>query len=154
MLKAVPIELKAANDFVSRLHRHHAPVHRDKFRVAAIREDGELCGVVQIGRPVSRKLDDGKTAEVVRLCTDGTHNACSFLYARAASAAKALGYQRIITYILEAEDGASLRAAGWKYDGMTSGGSWDRASRPREQKAPICRKKRYIKILGGHSDGT
>ena len=147
MLKAIPIELKAANEFVSRLHRHHAPVHRDKFRVAAIRDDGELCGVVQVGRPVSRNLDDGQTVEVVRLCTDGTRNACSFLYAKAASAAKALGYHRIITYILVTESGTSLKAAGWYYDGMTSGGSWDRPSRRREQTAPICRKKRYIKIL-------
>lgn len=147
MLKAIPIELKAANEFVSRLHRHHVPVYRDKFRVAAVREDGKICGVIQIGRPVSRNLDDGMTVEVVRLCTDGTKNACSFLYARAASAAKALGYQRIITYILETESGASLKSVGWIFDGMTNGGSWDRASRPRDQKAPICKKKRYVKYL-------
>ena len=76
-------------------------------------------------------------------------HACSFLYARAAAAAKALGYWRIITYILESEDGTSLKAAGWIYHGITSGGTWDCPSRPREQKAPVCRKKRYIKYLGG-----
>ena len=32
-MKAVPIELKDANAFVELLHRHHAPVVRDKFRV-------------------------------------------------------------------------------------------------------------------------
>lgn len=152
MLRAAPIELKAANEFVAKLHRHHKPVHRDKFRVAAMNGD-KICGVVQIGRPVSRNLDDGQTVEVVRLCTDGTRNSCSFLYARAASAAKALGYRRIITYILESEDGTSLKAAGWIYDGMTSGGSWNCPSRPRNQKAPICRKKRYIKYLGGAENG-
>lgn len=29
-MKAVPLELKDANAFVEKLHRHHAPVHRDK----------------------------------------------------------------------------------------------------------------------------
>ena len=32
-MEAVPIELKEANAFVDKLHRHHAPVVRDKFRV-------------------------------------------------------------------------------------------------------------------------
>ncbi len=145
-LKAEPIELKAANAFVDRLHRHHSPVYRDKFRVAA--SDGDrLVGVCQIGRPVARGLDDGRTVEVVRLCTDGTKNACSFLYARAARAAAALGYSKIVTYIMDSEDGASLRAAGWHYEATTSGGSWDCPSRPRQTTAPTCKKQRWAKEL-------
>ena len=59
-------------------------------------------------------MDDGETAEVSRLCTDGTAQACSFLYSRSAQAARALGYRRIVTYILHGtEPGISLRAAGW-----------------------------------------
>ena len=145
-MKAVPLELRQANEFVERLHRHHTPVHRDKFRIGC-EVDGKLVGVVQVGRPVARALDDGTTVEVVRLCTDGTPNACSFLYGRAARVAKDLGYSKIITYILESESGASLRAAGWTYDGMTSGGSWSCPSRPRNTVAPTCRKKRYVKRL-------
>ena len=77
MLTARPIELREANAFVEKLHRHHDPVHRDKLRVAAY--DGErLVGVVQLARPVSRMLDDGATIEVVRLCTDGTPNVAPF----------------------------------------------------------------------------
>ncbi|MGT2493099.1 XF1762 family protein [Cupriavidus basilensis] len=41
------------------------------------------CGVAIVGRPVARALDDGWTLEVNRLCTDGTSNACSMLYAAA-----------------------------------------------------------------------
>ena len=59
--------------------------------------------------PVSRYLDDGHTLEVNRLCTDGTKNACSFLYAAAWRAARAMGYRKIVTYILDTESGASLR---------------------------------------------
>lgn len=145
-LKPCPLELKQANEFVARLHRHHDPVHRDKFRIGASL-NGRLVGVIQVGRPVSRMLDDGDTLEVVRLCTDGTENACSFLYSRAARIAKELGYKRIITYILEGETGISLRASGWVFDGMTSGGHWSRPSRERTTSAPTCPKQRYIKYL-------
>jgi hypothetical protein len=39
------------------------------------------------------------------------------LYSACARAAKALGYGRIITYILESESGTSLRASGWVMTG-------------------------------------
>ena len=146
IMKAVPIELKEANNYVAKLHRHHGPVYRDKYRVAAYNE-GHICGVVQCARPVSRMLDDGKTIEVVRLCTDGTPNACSFLYQKAVRIAKELGYYKIITYILENESGNSLKASGWKFEGMTDGGSWDRPSRKRTDKAPTCKKQRWSRIL-------
>ena len=48
-----------------------------------------------------RHLDDGWTLEVYRLCTDGSRNACSMLYAAAWRAARAMGYKRLITYILD-----------------------------------------------------
>lgn len=144
---AVPLELKDANAFVASLHRHHDPVHRDKFRVGAL-YDGKLVGVVQVGRPVSRRLDDGFTLEVTRLCTDGTRNCCSFLYAKAASIAKQMGYYKIITYILQSESGSSLKAAGWGLeDFCCGGGSWNRPSRQRNTTAPTVPKQRWCKIL-------
>ena len=145
-ITAIPLELAAANEFVANLHRHHDPVYRDKFRVGAL-VDGKLVGVVQVGRPVSRYLDNGENIEVVRLCTDGTKNVCSFLYAKAARIAKEMGYKKIITYILESESGASLKAAGWKQETVTNGGTWNRKSRPRNTTAPTVPKKRYVKIL-------
>ncbi len=145
-IEATPIELKNANAFVSTLHRHHDPVHRDKFRVGAS-INGKLVGVVQVARPVARMLDDGQTLEVVRLCTDGSENVCSFLYSRAARIAKEMGYSKIITYILSSESGASLRAAGWSKEAKTSGGAWTRPSRPRTTTAPTVPKKRYAKEL-------
>ena len=161
-MKAVPIELSAANAFVARLHRHHKPVHRDKFRVGCEDDNGILRGVIQVGRPVSRMLDDGKTIEVVRCCSDGTKNVCSFLYSRAARIAREMGYDRIITYILQSEHGTSLRASGWNLDSDNcGGGSWDVPSRPRnlygeqslfedaKTKYPTERKQRWEKILQG-----
>lgn len=153
MLEAVPLELSRANEFVATLHRHHDPVHRDKFRIGAS-QNGRLVGVVQVGRPVSRMLDDGKTVEVVRLCTDGTKDVCSFLYSRAARIAKEMGYERIITYILVTESGTSLKACGWLEDGETSGGCWSRPSRKRSTTAPTIPKKRYVKHLKEAKDET
>lgn len=148
-LKAIPIELKAANEFVASLHRHHAPVYRDKFRIGC-EENGRLVGVIQLARPVSRELDNGKIIEAVRLCTDGTPNVCSFLYSRAARIAREMGYEKIITYILDTEDGTSLKACGWHKEADTSGGSWDTPSRPRETNAPTCKKQRWAMNLKGN----
>lgn len=147
-MNAIPLELKQANAFVEQLHRHHPPVHRDKFRIGCV-HDGRLVGVVQLGRPVSRILDDGNTIEVVRLCTDGTPHVCSFLYGRAARVARDMGYKRIITYILQDEPGTSLKASGWRLDGLTDGGKWDCPSRPRKTAAPTCRKQRWVKDFKG-----
>ena len=146
MLEATPLELSAANEFVKILHRHYSPVHRDKFRVGCM-NNGRLVGVAQVGRPVSRMLDDGKTVEVVRLCTDGTKDVCSFLYSKVARIAKEMGYEKIITYILCTESGTSLKASGWVEEATTSGGDWSRPSRPRNTTAPTMPKKRYAKYL-------
>lgn len=145
-MRAVPLELKQANEFVNSLHRHHNAVYRDKFRIGC-ESEGKLIGVIQLGRPVARHLDDGKTIEVVRLCTDGTINACSFLYSRAAKIAKVMGYKKIITYILDSEHGSSLKASGWYKETDTKGHSWNCPSRPRKTNAPICDKQRWAKEL-------
>jgi len=92
-------------------------------------------------------LDDGKTLEVVRLCTNGEKDVCSFLYSKAARIAKELGYERIITYILETESGASLFASGWEEACITTGGEWTRPSRPRNTTAPACPKRRFERWL-------
>lgn len=133
-LQITPINLDEANAFVAKFHRHHKPVVGHKFCMAAS-VDGKyghlVSGVCIVGRPVSRKLDDGWTLEVNRCCTDGTKNACSILYGAAWKAAKALGYKRLITYTLPEEGGASLRASGWKLLGLRGGGNWNTKTRPR-----------------------
>lgn len=135
-LQTIPVSLEEANAFVRRLHRHHGKVVGHKFSIGATLGD-EVVGVVIVGRPVSRMREDGATLEVTRLCTDGTKNACSFLYGAAARAAFALGYRRIGTYILASEPGTSLTAAGWRMIGQTAGGSWSRTARPRDDKHPL-----------------
>jgi hypothetical protein len=130
------LELAEANAFVFEHHRHHKPVVGHLFSVGAAL-DGKIVGVAIVGRPVARLRDDGVTAEVTRLCTDGTRNACSFLYGATARAAFALGFKRIGTYILASEPGASLTGAGWRMIGETPGRSWSAPSRPRVDKHPL-----------------
>ena len=134
-LEIVRIDLEEANAFVEKHHRHHKPVIGHVFSIGAA-ADGLIVGVAIVGRPVARMRDDGETAEVTRLCTDGTKNACSFLYGAAARASFALGFKRIGTYILATEPGTSLAAANWRKIGETGGGSWSRGNRPRIDKHP------------------
>ena len=138
-LRHVRIELKEAHTFVQTYHRHHKPGPGPLFSIGAALGD-KIVGVAIVGRPVSRMRQDGATVEVTRLCTDGTRNACSFLYGAAARAAFALGYERIGTYTLPEEGGASLRGAGWKLIGVRGGGAWGRTSRPRIDKHPTQQK--------------
>lgn len=146
MLELTPVSLKKANDFVNLFHRHHKAATGHKFSIGCS-ENGRLVGVVIVGRPVSRYLDDGKTLEVNRLCTIGTKNTCSILYAAAARAAKAMGYSKIITYILESENGSSIKAAGWKYAGLAGGKEWTGVRKPPVPLYPQEMKIKFEKIL-------
>ena len=103
-LRLIPITLREANAYVKRHHRHHKPARGCKFTLAVANGD-EVCGVAIVGRPVARHLDDDWTAEVLRVCTDGTKNACSMLYGAAWRAARAMGYRRLVTYTLNTEPG-------------------------------------------------
>lgn len=145
MLRVEPIGLRAANAYVEQHHRHHKASRGHKFSVSVVDEAGSIRGVGIAGRPVSRMLDQNQHLEVVRVCTDGTRNACSMIYGALRRAGIALGYEpnKIITYTLASEPGGSLRAAGWHDDGLAGGGEWGRADRPREIVAPTDQKRRW-----------
>jgi hypothetical protein len=144
-MRTVRIELKEANEIVARLHRHHKPVVGHRFSIGA-EHGGKLVGCAIIGRPVARMADQKNIAEVTRLVTDGTRNACSFLYGQAARAAKELGFVQIQTFILPTESGVSLKASGWQRIGETKDGSWHTRSNRRSDQ-PECRKIKWIKPL-------
>lgn len=135
-IRVVPVDQAEAFEFIERFHRHHKPPAGDKFRVGVADDQGTLRGVAVVGRPVARMRDDGRTLEITRLCTDGTRNACSMLYAACQRAAFAMGYQRIGTYTLPSEGGASLKAAGWRLVGERGGGRWSRTGRERTDEHP------------------
>lgn len=136
-----PITLREARAYVEANHRHHRAPQGGLFAIGVA--NGELRGVAIVGRPVARMAQDGWTAEVTRVCTDGTRNACSMLYRAAWRAARAMGYRKLITYTLPSEGGASLRGAGFKLIGQAGGGSWSRRSRPRVDEHPTQEKLRW-----------
>jgi hypothetical protein len=114
MLRIVPLTFRDACDFVARFHRHHKAPCGAKFSLGVETEDGELHGVIIVGRPIARAFDDKRTAEVTRSCTDETKNANSCLYAAAWRVCREMGYTRLITYTQDGESGISLQTAGWK----------------------------------------
>jgi hypothetical protein len=132
MLTLRPISIQDAKSHVAKWHRHNKPPQGGLFAVAVASDS--VCGVAIVGRPVARRLDDGWSAEIIRVATDGTYNACSILYGACLRAAKALGYRRVFTYTLQSESGASLRAVGFLKDAeLEPSATWSVPSRPRMQ---------------------
>ena len=144
-LSLQPISYREACEYIGTHHRHHAPPQGWKFGIA-VNDGNAVVGVITVGRPVSRMLDDTYTLEVTRCCTAGTKNAASMLYGAAWRAARAMGYKRLITYTLAEESGVSLVSAGWREVYVTSGGSWSRASRPRVDAHPKGQKTLWDRI--------
>jgi hypothetical protein len=112
-MKLVPLELADARRFIAEHHRHNGAPTGWRFGVG-LEDDGVLIGVAVAARPNGHWGPGARpTVEILRCCTDGTRNACTMLYGAVCRAAKALGYQDAITYTLQSEPGASLRAAGF-----------------------------------------
>ena len=119
-MMVINLTLADANAFVTEHHRHNKKAQGHKFSIGCVVDD-ELVGVAIVGRPVARKLDDGFTGEITRLCVNenAPKNVCSFLYRCAWRAWSAMGGKRLVTYTLNSESGASLRGANFKLVGIS-----------------------------------
>lgn len=61
-------------------------------------------------------------------------------------AATAMGYKKVVTYILESEPGTSLKAAGYKCEGKAGGLEWNGRSKPKnENQYPHEMKTRWVR---------
>lgn len=146
-MRIVPLTLKQLNELVESLHRHHKRVQGHRFSIGC-EKTGKLVGGASVGRPVARMCDPYTTAEVTRLVTDGTKNACSFLYGACARICREMGFKKIQTYILDEETGTSLRASGWILESSSPGGPWKHTDgRPRRTDQPTAPKQRWVKYL-------
>jgi hypothetical protein len=144
MLEIRPIHLAPARDYVGQYHRHNIPPVGGKFAIGCYDND-RLCGVVICGRPTARRSDDGLTLEIYRNCTDGTPNACSKLYGAACKIAKDMGYKRVITYTLASENGASLKASNFTFEGEAGGVAWTGTRRRNYYVSPEEMKNRWAR---------
>lgn len=141
-----PITFKAACEFINSNHRHHRATVGCKFCIG-LYEDEILIGCAVCGRPVSRYLDNGLICEINRLCVlEGYYNACSMLYGACCRIAKAMGYEEIISYTLESENGASLKASNFICEGVAGGKKWTGA-RDKGQPIPSEMKIRWKRRL-------
>lgn len=136
-----PISIKAAKAFVKEHHRHGARMGITGLFATSITDGSQTVGVAIAGLPVARMLRDDFTCEIVRCCVlEGHSNGCSMLYGALRRAARALGFTKVITYTRVTEDGASLRAAGFRIEAQSQTGSaaiWSRAARPRQPNDPV-----------------
>lgn len=135
-LALCPMKHREANAYVLAHDRHSIVPAGMVFALGASTGE-QLEGVVVVGRPVNRVLDDGWTLEVLRLCTpsEGARtNVCSFLYAAAWRATRALGYRKLVTYTRADESATSLIAAGWQIVGEVTARSWHTPIRPRDDR--------------------
>ena len=147
-MKLKPINIKTANDYIDHYHRHHKRVQGHRFSISVVDDNDKIIGVATIGRPVNRNFNDLEVLEVTRLCTDGSKNACSFLYSAGARIGKAMGYKKIQTYILESELGTSLKASGWNLESITQGRQWKHTDgKPRRIDQPSENKQLWVKYL-------
>lgn len=97
---------------------------------------------------ISEKQEKAKNL----LCTDGTRNACSKLYGACVRIARNMGYEKVITYILESENGASLKASNFICEGKAGGTIWTGA-RKRDNGVPQQLKQRYVFNIAQGKDG-
>lgn len=147
-MRIVPLTLREANNLVGHLHRHHAPVQGHRFSIGLVYEN-RLVGAAIIGRPVAPATEQFSTAEITRLVTDGTPNACSALYGAAARICREMGFDSIQTFILDSEPGTSLKASGWIKAHKTRGGDWYEPSRHARSRSdqPQGPKVKWVRLL-------
>lgn len=151
-LRLVPITFPAAQAFIGRHHAHCNPPHAWRFG-SGIANGSVLMGVATVGNPVTPALNGRGIVEVNRLCVRRDvdpmlrWNCCSMLYAHSAREAERRGFQRIITYVRDDEDGTSLKAAGWTLEGRAGGRGWHSARRARSNRNAWIGKQRWSRVL-------
>ena len=151
-LSIVPLTITDAREVVRCVHRTHRPPVGGLFAVG-LAADGSVVGAAIVGRPIARMLQDGWTAEVLRVAVPEEHrNGCSMLLGACWRAARALGWRRLVTYTLATEPGSSLRGAGWRQVGCVPGRSWSCESRPRVDRHPTQEKIRWSMTVKGFAD--
>lgn len=134
-LETVPITLREASAYIDKHHRHNVGPAFHKFSVCLrVPGEPEPVGVAVASTPKARYQMDGKTLEINRCCADPRYaDVCSRLYASVIRIGREMGYHRFLTYTLQSECGSSLRAVGFRPDGVVtpSNNGWNSPSRSR-----------------------
>jgi hypothetical protein len=137
-LSVRPVTRAEVRAFIEANHSHHHKPNTWLLTVG-VEQGGALVCVGVLELPKARMLCNGFTAEVSRVASAGAKHAASMCIMALVRAAVALGYRRLISYMLLGEAGTSYRAAGWHVTALSAGGSWDRPSRPAAQRDSVQR---------------
>jgi hypothetical protein len=109
-----PVPIQTARAFIAWTQPHLASPAGATFVLGAQSGDGTLVGVVHIGWPTAWAFDDGDTAEVLALATDGTSDASRALLGAVWPLVREMGYRRLIAYTRIEESGTDLWDAGFR----------------------------------------
>jgi len=156
--RIAPITGRAALKWIAETHRHLPKLQGALFAVSVKRGD-ELVGVATAGNPA--RVWQGTGRFVITRCAalpglppvvgkngdEYPAPVCSMLLKAICRAGRELGYSEAWTYTLPDEGGASLRAAGFEYQGETAGGEHSRISRPRNPAVRPEPKGRWVNYL-------
>jgi hypothetical protein len=114
-LRVTPVTLRRARAFIAACCPGLRPVqgHRFSIGVATTGPDPRLVGVVMVGRPAARRLDDGYTAEATLACRHGTRCVCPTLLVAAWRTARAMGYRPLVNRHRADEPATGQPSAGW-----------------------------------------
>lgn len=145
--RIVPMTVSGARKWIAQTHRHLQNLQGGLF-AAGVAFDGDLVGVSTAGRGPRMWEGTGRIVITRAAVLPGLppvidskgekHSApaCSMLYGALVRAATQLGWREAWSYTLPGEDGRSLRAAGFTYQGETRDEDWDRPSRSRTAAFP------------------
>ncbi|WP_147943968.1 hypothetical protein OHB01_08625 [Microbispora hainanensis] len=109
-----PVPIQTARAFIAWTRHDPAASAGAAFALGAQSGDGTLVGVALIGWPTAWVFDDGDTAEVLALATDGTSDASQMLLGAAWPLVREMGYRRLIAYTRIDEPGTHLWDAGFR----------------------------------------
>ena len=130
-LRLRPTSIRQALAFCKEHHRHLPNLQGGMWAVS-VKQGEDIVGVAIVGHPARKLMADYATLCVTRVAVrEGYPNACSMLLGACSRAMRAMGCDNGVTYTLEHEDGASLKAANWVQGGKTAGGEFSRPSRKR-----------------------
>jgi hypothetical protein len=144
-LRPITVRRSTGLGFVASTHRRLPRVQGAMWGVSVVDDSGDVVGVALVGHPSQEQTTP--TEEHLRLLrmavVEGHKNACSMLYGACWRAALAMGCLRMDTFTHQDEPGTSLIASGWVRDGLTAGGEYSRASRPRRAAVDAAPKVRW-----------
>lgn len=136
-----PITVKQGKPFVREIHRKLPHVQGAMWGLQ-VKDGDRTMGVALVGFPARVWNED--TLCVLRVAVmPEARNACSMLYSACWRTARQMGAESLVTYTHLYEDGASLKAAGWKDGGLTDGGEHDREKRHRKPAIDAEPKRRW-----------